>query len=324
MNDSDILARLKILIKDEFQYKLDNDKCIELSLSDKNYIYHGLIRHYTINEKKNILDLIARLESLQKLDLRRNKLLHIESNFFERLNALEYLDLGSNYLQTIPESISQLKQLRYLNIGVNDLETCPSFFSEFENLQTLSLHKNRFSVLDASVGTLKNLRSLNVYGMNFKSVPVFIFDLTNLYNLTLSHFSQVPREIANLQKLEYFTNNIAIKLTSLPDEFTSLKRLKMTRLYQNSLKYLPEEIGNLQELEQLSLYQNHLTYLPKSFEKLQKLEKLNLGWNDFEAFPREVLSLRHLKWFGYFKNSTEIPDLSFIDTVVTDRINEVE
>ena len=162
---------------------------------------------------------------------------------------------------------------------------------------------------------MKNLKSLNIYGLNLKHTPLFIFDFKELFNLTISHFSIIPKEIENLEKLEFFTNNIAIKLNELPDEFTTLKNLKMVRLYQNSIKYLPSNFGNLSNLEQLSLYQNKLEELPISFSNLINLKKLNLGWNSFNEFPKEVLSLKNLEWLGYYNNKTSIPNLNFIKNV---------
>jgi len=322
MNDIDILNKIKIIIKKDFYYKLNNNICIELDLTSEDYIYKGLCRHSTIKEKREILKLIGKLTNLEVLNLRRCMFFNIDDNYFKLLPNLKFLDLGSNYLKNIPSSIKYLQKLEYLNLAVNELNKCPNIFEELSLLKKLNLHKNKFKILDESISSLKKLESLNIYGLNLKETPMFIFNLNNLNNLVLSHFNNIPREIENLHNLEYFTNNIAIKLYSLPDEFTSLKKLKMARIYQNSLKYLPKNFGNLKNLEQLSLYQNKLTELPSSFINLQKLEKLNLSWNQFTKFPKEIKSLQNLKWLGYYLNNTDIPDLNHIDKIITNRIEQ--
>ena len=159
MLDIDILKQIQRLVGCNFNYKIEDGKCVEVSLNDANYIYQGLIRNHTYKDKQNILELISKLKNLKKLDLRRNKLDNLPASI-ENLENLIFLDIGSNYLKEIPDFIGDFKKLEYLNISVNELTKCPTLFYKLPNIKKLLLHKNKFRTLDDSIQTLEKLESL--------------------------------------------------------------------------------------------------------------------------------------------------------------------
>ena len=75
-----------------------------------------------------------------------------------KLQSLEELDLGRNRLQTIPPEISNLKNLKKLELDADDLHNIPSFIGELKNLRELSIRLNHVIKLPQSLSKLSGLR----------------------------------------------------------------------------------------------------------------------------------------------------------------------
>jgi len=301
MSDRDILTALQQNVGRPFAYTLEGDRCVALALTSETYRYHGLIRRHSAAEKREIMDLVSRLAGLRHLNLRRNKLCDLPRSF-QDLRDLEHLNLGSNYLGKVPEQIRQFNRLKYLHLGNNDITELPPWMGEFAELEYLALHKHlKLKSVDTLAGQ-KSLKALNLYFVNLGPLPKFIYALTNLVTLTLWNISDLSDDISKLSNLEFFTDCGAPALRTLPDGFTNLKNLRMTRLFQNDLQRLPDNFGDLENLEQVSLYQNSLSQLPESMAQLKKLTKLNLGWNRFETLPPWLNQLTSLEWLAVFAN----------------------
>ena len=78
--------------------------------------------------------------------------------------ALKDLDVGSNQLTALPESLGSLKQLRYLNAMSNRLAALPEGIGGCTALLRLGLKGNRLVGLPASVGQLASLVELYITG----------------------------------------------------------------------------------------------------------------------------------------------------------------
>jgi hypothetical protein len=74
------------------------------------------------------------------------------------------LDVGSNQLTALPESLGSLKQLRYLNAMSNRLAALPEGIGGCTALLRLGLKGNRLVGLPASVGQLASLVELYLTG----------------------------------------------------------------------------------------------------------------------------------------------------------------
>lgn len=301
MTDQATLQQIERQVGRPFPHVVEEGRCVELSLTSSEALYHGLIRHHPPFEKQAILRLVCQLTGLRKLDLRRNLLRQLPSEFVN-LKELEHLNLGSNYLGVVPDVLRGLRGLRFLQLGNNDLTELPGFFADFQNLEQLALHKNlRLKTID-SLNGLTRLKALNLYFVNLLALPAFVFEFRNLVTLSLWNVSRFPESMEAFQALEFFTNCGGPSVRALPPGFTKLKKLRMTRLFQNNLEALPDDMDRLVNLEQISLYQNQLTCLPDSMAQLKQLTKINLGWNRFEALPAWLGELPQLRWLGVFEN----------------------
>ena len=307
MPDREILIELQEKVGRPFPHVMQDDRCVELSLCDSASIFHGLVRHHTPGAKLDILRLISQLEALRKLNLRRN-CLGILPPEFGRLTQLEELILSSNYLGKVPELIRGFKRLKSLLLGNNDLVTLPPWLNELTELEHFAVHKNiKLKSVDAIRG-LKRLRTLNLYYVNLLELPQFVCEFRDLTTLTLWNVKRFPEGLNPFENLEFYTNCGGPGVRSLPDGFTRLRKLRMTRLFQNNLESLPEDMGNLENLEQISFYQNRLSRLPDSMARLQRLAKLNVAWNRFETIPEWLNDLKSLQYLAIFENPLTKPD----------------
>lgn len=320
MQDTEIVARLESVIGTKVPHVMSDGRCVELSLTSDNSLYHGLIRRHPIAVKQDVLRLVCRLTGLRRLDLRRNLVRELPSELAQ-LVELEHLILGSNYLRCVPDSIRGFRKLKCLHLGNNDLTELPGWLGELERLESVALHKNlQLKSIDGLKG-LKSLKNLNLYFVNLLTLPAVVYEFRELTTLTLWNVNRFPNGIEPFESLEFFTDCGGPGTRTLPAGFSSLKRLRMARLFQNNLEALPRDMGNLKNLEQISLYQNQLSQLPDSMSQLARLTKLNLGWNRFESLPAWLPQLPQLEWIGVFENPLVEPvRLQFGARVRVDRV----
>lgn len=243
--------------------KFDGEKCVALDFTDENNPYLGTIRH---NQNKiEILNLIDKLKNLKYLNLRKNR---IVKSFHLELPELEHLDLGSNYLLTIPPWIQNLN-LKFLNLGVNNLTFIPEWFVE-KKFETLKLHKNLISYLP-EINT-QNLIFLNLYQNNMKKIPNFIWYAKKLefFSWGNSEVFDLPAEIGNLSNLIWLSF-VCNKISFIPEEFCNLSKLRGARFTKNNIEYLPKNIENLKNLEEMLLFKNKIKEIPTYLSAIIKL-----------------------------------------------------
>jgi len=173
------------------------------------------------------------------------------------LKTLESLTLDRNQLSTLPESIGNLKSLKSLYLSDNQLSSLPESTTKLKSLQTLWLACNRLHNLPESMG---NLKSLEVLNLDDNQITILHESIGNINSL----------------KLLYLSRN---KLITLPESIGNLKTLESLTLDRNQLSTLPESIGNLKSLKTLNLSYNKLKFLPNSMENLKDLQIIELQGN---------------------------------------------
>lgn len=275
---------LKKLIKlvPNVKYRIDNDKCTLLDFTSPYNAFHGLIRHYSISDKKQILNLISKFKDLKYLDLRKNRLMNLDLD----LENLEYLDLGSNYIGVFPNFILNCKNLKYLNLGVNELKTIPEINL---NLRTFKVHKNHLKEIP-----FFRARYINLYLNNLREIPLF------LENMDVKLFSWGGNSLKSLDRIVNWKNCIwlsvvATKIEEIPEEVCNFENLMGLRLPKNKIKFIPKNIGNLRSLNHFSVYGNQIEHIPESFNKLN-LTKLNLSGNKIKDFSS--INYKNLIWYS--------------------------
>ncbi|RMG21444.1 MAG: hypothetical protein D6732_27315 [Methanobacteriota archaeon] len=178
------------------------------------------------------------LPEIRKLNLGDNE---IEDINFDSLpqGSVDELNLSANLLKVLPESLSHLS-IKKLDLKGNLLTSPDNFIPR--SITYLDLSKNSLGPdLDfSSLGRFDHLTELNL-SLN-----------------KISHWKFSSDQFPNLEILRLTGNTF----TSLPDELTSLKKLKKIYAGGNRISDLPQNLCLKDGLELLSLENNQISILP--------------------------------------------------------------
>ncbi|KAK4569234.1 hypothetical protein RGQ29_004579 [Quercus rubra] len=225
---------------------------------------------------------IQNLTSLRHLDLSGNGFNSSIRNWLYSFSHLEFLNLGSNYLQgKVPRSLGKLCNLKVIRF--------------FENTSNL------FWVFG-----LHNLVSLHLFGNQFQGpIPVHLQNLTSLRHLDLSwnqFQGPIPWSIGNLsslRSLDLESNQINGTVTQILGQLSKLESLNIGL---NMLEGAVSEVhfANSMRLKALFASQNRLTLeVSDNWTPPFQLNHLDLGsWNLGPKFPLWLCSQRQLLTLG--------------------------
>uniref|UniRef100_A0A0D9ZP27 NB-ARC domain-containing protein n=2 Tax=Oryza glumipatula TaxID=40148 RepID=A0A0D9ZP27_9ORYZ len=252
---------------------------------------------------------------------------------FSSTKCLRALDLSRCSIQSLPDSVGQLKQLRYLNApGVQDIKI-PNSITNLSKLSYLNLHgSSKISALPESIGNIEGMVHLDLSGcLGIEKLPESFRELRNLVHLNLSNCASVTgvsESLGNLTNLQYLNLSYCQNIGELPITLGGLKELRYLNLSfssylegwpvadvlgtLNKLEYLnlsskfsglgklPEALGSFTELEYLNLSGcRRIKVLPKSIGKLKKLVHLDLSHcYDVEGIPEALGSLTMLRYLN--------------------------
>lgn len=101
------------------------------------------------------------------------------------LASLRWMDLHSNQLDAIPETVSQLVALSHLNLSNNRLTSAglPPSLGNLAHLRSLNLGMNRLDTLPPTMVGLCSLQELGLFDNLFPSLPEFIKVLPSITRL---------------------------------------------------------------------------------------------------------------------------------------------
>ena len=210
---------------------------------------------------------------------------------FANVGALEWLDLGFNYLRSLDINIlNVLPELSNLDLEGNEIsEIIPGTF-EISRLECLYLEYNKIEHLgiDTFRG-LVNLKNISLEGNKLQYLhPDMFIGLPNLQRLFLLNNSdlQIPND-------RHFVKSL------------SLKRLYISGCNVSSMSV--QSFSNVSTLESIDLRYNYLRILDIGILKeLPELFSLNLKWNEIsEIIPDTSVKFSRLKYLHLDYNKIE-------------------
>ncbi|GMN33072.1 hypothetical protein TIFTF001_003950, partial [Ficus carica] len=256
---------------------------------------------------------------------------------FESLTSSDCIDILSNLkllralsfridTETLPNSLGKLKHLRYLNLSSNKLKELPNSITELYNLHTLILSKCECLVsLPVGIKNLINLRHLEIYGCReLTHMPRGIGELTLLQTLDMfavaANQSSESAGFGELGKLNNLRGRLVIQIKGLGESGAAQCLKNKEHLESLVLNWQVEQdtIGNAKEaLECLEPHQDMKALevnsypgetFPNWLSFLTKLVRLRLaGFKECKYLP----PLHHLSSL----QNLELYDLSALEFV---------
>ena len=136
-------------------------------------------------------------DQVETLELHSNSLTEL-SNSINKLSNLNRIYLAENNLLQLPESIGELSELEILSLNHNKLNQLPESIGQLSELRQLFLNDNKLNELPDSIGQLSNLSFLRISRNNLTKLPESIINLKKIYDNSGLEFSN---SLSNYRKI---------------------------------------------------------------------------------------------------------------------------
>ncbi|KAG8447628.1 hypothetical protein GDO86_014946 [Hymenochirus boettgeri] len=209
------------------------------------------------------------------LDLKDNKIKHLNDGIFSHYQSLEKLLLQNNKLRVLSFlTFSGLFHLKMLFLSNNRIESLEAgVFKDLNSLEWLILDNNKVAKIVS--GTFTGLESL-----------YFLYLLNNSIREIPKH--SICKEMPHLNWLDLEGNQMRTIRRSVFQEcitVLSLRRNKIQQIRKGAL-------SQMSKLVDLDLSVNQITDLPPSlFTNLKDLQQLNISFNHFNHIPQNQFDL---------------------------------
>jgi Leucine-rich repeat (LRR) protein len=198
---------------------------------------------------------------LRDLKIAGNKLFGTLHESITSLQNLESLEIQRNELTTLPAGLSELSRLRVLNITENHFDCLPfDILSQMPLIELLAAKNKLFGTLIAEdVNELAQLQVLDISGNSVTSIS----DSTQLNLPALHRLSCSSNRLNNLPNMATWHSLLTIlaednNISSIPEGFTALPKIKNVDFSSNNIKELDNHIGSMNSLDIFRLGGNPL------------------------------------------------------------------
>lgn len=225
------------------------------------------------------------------------------------LKYLEILQIYNSKLVFIPKSIGELSNLISLDLNGNNLKYIPNELEGLKRLKELDLSENLISRIPDSIGELNNLEILDLFENQIEYFPEPIQKLKNLkiLNVEFSKIDKFPTCITALKNLRELRIEGG-KFTSIPESLFELINLEILWFGCDELLNIPSSIKNLKNLTELTIMCEKLPELPREIGELTNLKYLDVSGCSLSTIPESILNLTNLESISIDDN--EIKPLS--------------
>ncbi|XP_031153532.1 toll-like receptor 13 [Sander lucioperca] len=225
-----------------------------------------------------LINISCTIPTLSALQLQRNRLFYVRSNFFQLCINVKEIDLSDNLIRRIEDqAFTSLHGLRILSLNHNKLTSVPPALRNLTTLEELNLSKNNISTLQCNdFANLTKLRQLSLHQNVISALQECVF-----------------KNLIRLQVLKLQNNTIS-KLNGAFKKY--LPNLKQLRLNGNKLTAIKRrEFMGLQSLQNLSLHENQIGEVENgSFIGLTNLTDIQLQSNDIKKAALDKGGFNHL------------------------------
>ncbi|GEM_PF-3293836 len=177
------------------------------------------------------------------------------------------LHLANLKLVKLPTQISALDALKYLVLSGNLLDSLPAEIWNLTSLVELDLGGNLLGHLDPRVSKLSNLLLLGLRGNGLTTLPAEIFTLPQLETLLLAgnDLDTLSGDVANLLFMKYLDLS-GNQLKGIPYTMAAMDKLDSLDLSSNILETLPDLITEMKASTKVHLASNRLCNLSSALQ----------------------------------------------------------
>ena len=178
--------------------------------------------------------------TLQKLDLRKNKITKVPNSIGRNYGSLNALSFNSNPVKKVKSGLGKLRELEYLSFYATGIKEIPPPVYKLTKLEAIDLYDNQIEFISPEI---KNLQQLKV---------LFLAN-NRLYSL--------PEEIGLLKNLEevYVYNN---RMDTLPASMDKLEKLRVLWVNDNFFHTIPATTWRAGNVDYLDASQNFIKKVP--------------------------------------------------------------
>ena len=250
---------------------------------DKSNQFGGLEVLDLHNNSLNSLPVgIRRLQQLQTLNLAGNTFnITIFSTLSELCNLKE-LRLAKNGLHgDLPTEAFSMLDLQVLDLSDNELDVLPSSIANMHNLQKLWLGGNRFSSIPLRVLPSEHLIELdlsrNMLGSSFDTEPLQRFEKLQFLDLSFNNLECISAKFFNMPALQTLSlqNN---RIDTLPN-MSSCTQLTTLAASNNGLTSIPDGFYSLNKLRNVDFSGNKIRSIGAEIVEMESLAGFNVSGN---------------------------------------------
>ncbi|XP_016662385.1 leucine-rich repeat-containing protein 1 isoform X2 [Acyrthosiphon pisum] len=171
------------------------------------------MQHPTFHTIQKLCNINACLDCLTTLDISSSNI--CEAPEFIGLPSIRFLNLSNNFIQSLPDSLSELTNLEVCDFSNNNILTIPESFKSLKNLKSFILNNNSLSTFPKIIEDLINLEILDLYANKLNICPSWnINSNIKLLDLEQNVFSTEDNIDINI-KANYleFLNNLRSSIT---------------------------------------------------------------------------------------------------------------
>ncbi|KAB2614686.1 protein suppressor of npr1-1 [Pyrus ussuriensis x Pyrus communis] len=258
---------------------------------------------------------LSRSKKIGHINLHGCKSLVEIPSYFQHLDKLTYLDLGSCTSLISLTNICKLKSLKFLNLSwCSKLESFPEIAVPIKHLESPILNKTAIQELHSSIKFLPALERIDLRGCRrLLSIPKSICELKCLVTV-----EKLPSSIGNLIGLHTLDLGMCKNLKVVSRSIYKLTNLKILSFYAcRKLKKLPSNSVGLPSLELLNLSRSGVLGIPDGLVCTTSLYSLDLSRSMIrnlpasikQASPLSTLRLIGCKWLQ------SLPELPLVDSL---------
>jgi Leucine-rich repeat (LRR) protein len=257
---------------------------------------------------------IGRLTDLTSLRLRNNSISIIDREGLSKCNQIKSLDLSSNSLNSLEDSLGPMVDLKEILVGSNQLTSLPKIIVNYPTLQILDVQDNKICALPINIHKLHGLLKLNISQNLISELPASLSEMRALTSLevrrnglkrlpNLSQLSSLTYLDASENQLDSFPTlpscgvlaRLYLGCNRIPSiEMSSLQPIMLCltelQLNDNTIETLPLEIGYLAVCRVLDLCNKNLSDIPHTLGYMNGLQKLVVDGNPIRCIRRNLLT----------------------------------